>query len=359
MQNQTTTGLKDRALSEKQLTPDRHPQTELFLCDISDAIIKDDMAMMEHPIFSLSKKPDTTVRRYEDRKGNFLEIKPGSGGLATIYDKEILVFAISQLVAAKNAGRLISNYVEFDAKDFLIFSNRHTGGKDYRALEAALSRLDETRLRTNIRRGDEDEWQAFGLIEGAIIKRKSLDGAVLSWGVKLSDWTMKAIESNNVLTLNRDYFRLSRPLERRVYEIARKHCGRKKNGWRIGLDTLQNKCGSTSQKRHFKRLIRRMVEYDHLPDYSVSFDDDTNMVFFFPRAEFIEAISQSGDGFKIPALKEATIKTFRKKWPGKDVYHYEAEWRHWASTKPDAPDNPDGAFLAFATKRMMAEAAEG
>jgi len=345
-------------LSDLQLTPDRHPQTELFLCDISDAIIKDDMASMEHPIFSLSKKPDTTPRRYEDGKGNFFEIEPGPRGIATIYDKEILIFAISQIMAAKNDGRPISSYVEFEAKDFLIFSNRHTGGRDYRLLEAALKRLDGTRLRTNVRHGKEDEWRAFGLIEGATIKRKSVDGAVLSWGIKLSDWIMRAIESNEVLTLNRNYFRLSRPLERRIYEIARKHCGRSKNGWRIGLDKLQNKCGSSSPKRHFRDHIRRIAEFDHLPDYTVVFDEEDSMVFFFARDEFLES-SRSTGGPEIPPLRTTTYDKFRKLFRRKDPHHYEQEWREWAATKGEPPENPDAAFLAFAKKRILADVPEG
>ncbi|MCA9184408.1 MAG: replication initiator protein A [Pirellulaceae bacterium] len=36
-----------------------------------------------------------------------------------------------------------------------------------------------------------------------------------------------------MLTLHRDYFRLRKPLERRVYEIARKHCGPKAECGRI------------------------------------------------------------------------------------------------------------------------------
>ena len=36
---------------------------------------------------------------------------------------------------------------------------------------------------------------------------------------------MRAIESNEVVTISNDYFRLRRPLERRLYEIGRKHCG--------------------------------------------------------------------------------------------------------------------------------------
>ena len=45
----------------KSLLPDRHPQIDFFLCDIFDAIPKDDIATMEHPVFSLSTRPDRRV----------------------------------------------------------------------------------------------------------------------------------------------------------------------------------------------------------------------------------------------------------------------------------------------------------
>ena len=40
-----------------QLLPDRHPQHDLFICDVADAVLKDVMQHMEHPFYSLSKNP--------------------------------------------------------------------------------------------------------------------------------------------------------------------------------------------------------------------------------------------------------------------------------------------------------------
>lgn len=349
---------KEQKLRDTQLNPDRHPQTELFLCDISDAILKQDMASMEHPIFSLSKKRDTTTKHYEDGNGNTLEITPSTLGHATIYDKDILIFAISQIMAAKNEGRAYSREVGFDARDVLIFTNRATGGMQYRGLEQSLKRLKGTMLTTNIKTGNETTSNIFGLIESATVRRETKDGKVLEWGVTLSEWLMRAIEANEVLTLPRDYFRLSRPLERRIYEIARKHSGMKKSGWRIGLDKLQNKCGSSSPRRHFKDHIQRIAEYDHLPDYSVVFDEEDRMVFFFPRPEFLESVKGAVAKTEIPSLKPTTYDKFRKLFRYKDPHFYEQDWRDWASTKPNPPDNPDAAFLAFAKKRILSEMSE-
>ena len=51
--------------AESQLVPDRYPQHDLFICDVADAVLKDVMVHMEHPFYSLSKKPETAIRRYE------------------------------------------------------------------------------------------------------------------------------------------------------------------------------------------------------------------------------------------------------------------------------------------------------
>ena len=80
------------------LLPERHQQHDLFMCDVADAVLKDDMASMEHPFFSLSKNPETTVRRY-DNGDKWVEVVPSVKGLATIYDKDILIYCISQLIA--------------------------------------------------------------------------------------------------------------------------------------------------------------------------------------------------------------------------------------------------------------------
>ena len=89
--------------------------------------------------------------------------------------------------------------------------------------------------------------------------------------VTLSDWIYRSVLARSVLTLHRDYFRLRKPLERRVYEIARKHCGRQAE-WRIGLETLLKKSGSTSPRRVFRKMIRDMAAEDGLPDYRLELD---------------------------------------------------------------------------------------
>ena len=82
--------MKHAVAKRSPLLPDRHPIEDFFICDVTDAIPKDDMGSMEHPIFSLSTKPETRELVYEP-DGNRLEIIPSARGLPTVFDKDILI----------------------------------------------------------------------------------------------------------------------------------------------------------------------------------------------------------------------------------------------------------------------------
>jgi plasmid replication initiation protein len=324
------------------LLPDRHPQHDLFICDVADAVLKDVMAQMEHPFYSLSKRPDTAIRRY-DRNGHWLQITPSVKGLATIYDKDILIYCISQLVEALKRGEKISTRVRINSRELLIFTNRGTAGKDYAALCEAIDRLAGTRISTNIRTGNEEQYDTFGLIDAASIRRThGHDGRLLWCEIKLSEWVFNAIRAQEILTLHRDYFRLRKPLERRIYELARKHCGRQPE-WRIGLSTLLQKSGSQSPLKRFRQMMRFLAEHDHLPDYHVAFDAESDLVTFHSRG----TILQEEHPVDVPPLKAETYERARQAAPGWDIYEIEQEWRDWMS---EPPQHPDAAFIRFCEK---------
>jgi len=120
------------------LLPDRHPNLDLFICDVLDAIPKDDMASMEHPVFSLCTKPDMRYLRYE-HNGNTLEIIPSGIGMATIHDKDVLIYCASQILAKDQNVDESARTVRLKAYDLLVFSNRQTSGEGYRKLKMVSS----------------------------------------------------------------------------------------------------------------------------------------------------------------------------------------------------------------------------
>lgn len=342
--------------SKSPLLPDRFGQGDLFVCDIFDAVPKGDMASMAHPIFSLSTKPDHRIRRYEDETGkNFVEVKPSAEGLATVHDRDVLIYCISQLIAAMNNGHSPSKTLRMKAYDFLKATNRVTDGRGYDGLRSALVRLQGTQIETNVVTGDTEQLDIFSIIDRARIVRQTREGRMQEIEITLSDWVFNAIQAKEVLTFHREYFRLRKPIERRIYELARKHCG-PKNEWRISLPVLQRKCGSASTLREFRRLVANIVTHDqehaHIPDYSVEMEED--MVIFRKRGTLNSADKQdSGTSLmsEFIRLKPDTYTEARSVAPGWDIYHVEQEWRDWmADGGLDAPANPDKAFLGFCRK---------
>ncbi len=240
------------------LLPNRHPVRDFFIADILDWALKDDRHSMEHPFSSLSKKPDLKARHYE-HNGNKITIKPSSDGLATIWDKDILIY------------------------DMLVNTNRHTGGGDYDQLQKAFERLSGTRITTDIRTNGIRQREGFGIIDAwKIIEKHPVKGRMVAIELRLSDWLYNAILGREVLTLSRDYFRLSGGLERRIYELARKHCGRQAK-WHISLELLHKKSGSSGSVREFRRKVKEIVEADVLPDYHLRYESDTDAVLFYSK----------------------------------------------------------------------------
>lgn len=368
------------------LLPERYPQGDLFVCELVDIVLKSDMASLEYPFYSLTKKPDRNPRRFE-HDGRWIEFRPSIKGLPTIYDKDLLIYAISHIMREKQRSGQTPKTIVIDPYHFLSYTNRPTGGRDYEALVDSIERLEGTRYRTNVKTGgfEHDEW--FGLFERVKMKTRQTPKGGLRperLEVTLSDWTMEAIRADEVLTLHRDYWRLRRPIERRVYEIVRKHCGQQ-DGWSIGVDKLHRKSGSQATRREFRRKLHEVVNDNHLPDYDVYIEND--ILHATSRTEFLESHASStrlnGPGVKYRRTKKEEggsiefgdyVNRFRKvkisadgydaakkAAPTWDVYYLEDEWRAWigkrikaaqANTSEDKledpiPLRPDAAFVGF------------
>ena len=319
------------------LKPQKYPQGDLFVCDITDVILKDDMASMEHPFYSLSKKPDREPRRYE-YKGQWIEFRPSIKGMPTIYDKDLIIYAISQLIAGIKEGRAPSKRVQIDPYAFLVFTQRGVGGRDYDALCDSLDRIDGTRT---------DEW--MGIIDGAKMQTDARTGKIKSLELKLSDMVVSSVEEMNVLTLHQDYFRLSRPIERRIYEIARKAVGQDET-WTFKMGTLHAKSGSKGSLREFRRQMKPIIEGDYLPDYRILFDEETDLVTFMNRNTMpLDRDRADADKASILSLLSPDIHDeVRHVAPGWDTHMLAdsfAAW--WAKTGKPVPRSPDALFLKF------------
>lgn len=286
--------------SSNGLVPLRHPNRDFFLADLFDYAIKDDGASMEAPIFTLSTKPDLSLWEWESKdKTKSVKVTPSVLGRATQHDKDVLIYVISQITEALNRGRddAKNRTVRFTAYDYFVATNRGVSGHDYDHLEKAFERLAGTRITTDIKTGGERVREGFGIIDSWRIITKSRDNDRMeAVEITLSRWLYNAVKAFEVLTIHPDYFRLRRPLARRLYELARKHCGHQ-TSWSIGLALLRDKSGSKSPLNGFKRLIQEIEAENNLPQYRFTLGQN-NMVTFYARsnARLIEGISKRVEG---------------------------------------------------------------
>lgn len=338
-----------------KLLPERHPQKDFFIADVFDAAPKSDTASMAYPLFTLSTKPDFQVKEF--RQGDkWLKISPSASGLATVHDRDLLIFCISQCMAKLNKGEPIAKAIRFKAKDMLVATNRATNGKGYELLKATFRRLQGTQIETNITTGGTEQFEVFSLVDKAKIIREGRDGPMHEVEIVLSDWVFSAIreKGGEILTISRDYFRLRKPLERRLYELARKHCGSNPK-WTFSIETLHERSGSMSSPKEFRRMLRTIIDdQEHMPDYS--FELVGKNVFIRPRADLSSKLNRSAASpspSPVAAMDNVrislqTIERVSIKYPEHDVYGIEADWRAMLESKGQAPDNPDGSFTAYA-----------
>jgi len=294
-------------MTTKTLLPQRYPNRDFFIADILDASPRDDIASMENPVFSLSKNPDREIRKYE-HNGHTLTVTPSVLGRANIWDKDLLIYCTSQLISGINLGREPSQTVRITGYDLLTATNRHTGGKDYDRLEQAFERLSGTRLKTNIETGDSKDRQGFGLIDSWKIIEHKGDDRMSSIDVRLSDWLYRAVLSKEVLAISPDYFRLRGGIERRVYELARKHCGSQAR-WSIGIELLHKKAGSQSPVKRFRHEIKRIANSEIMPDYKLHVDSDKDQLVVYNRKGRKAAKAQFDDTMKTLFTPQQTNKT--------------------------------------------------
>lgn len=251
-------------------------QLELFVAELIDVSPKSDITSMEFPIFSLSKQPDTQKFRYENpNTGAWIEILPSSEGRATIFDKDLLIYCISQIAEGMNRGRKTARRVRFNAYDFMISTGRTTSGRDYRRVHDTLARLRGTTFKSNVSHNGElnQRGTVFGLIDDAEVNMSN--GRMTSIEVTIAERLYAAISDKRLLTYSRDYFQLTSPNERRMYEICRKHCGRQPI-WKISMEKLYEKFGTRGDIREFRRTLKKMAATQPIPDYALS---------YYPRAE--------------------------------------------------------------------------
>lgn len=291
-------------------------QLMFFVPSVHDAPIKDDFNLMDIAPFALSKTAGEGVIRYE-LKDSIITVEGGADvGLATAYDYDIVINMISHLAEATRRYRieeskglrpsLPARVYRPAAAEILKFCRRELGGKQYEDLERALDRLQATRIKiTNLtpsrdKSGKRRETESFPLIGRYKVVSRTAQERIDQVEIDIPDWVYEGVVKPegkpSILTLNPDYFLITRPIAKFLYRLARKAAGQTEA--RYGLTELHKRSGSKLPRHKFRQAIEEIVESaSPLPDYDLSLikGDKEPVLRMVNRTKSIEAATGTAD----------------------------------------------------------------
>jgi plasmid replication initiation protein len=236
--------------------------------------LRDAQDLMSYPFFSLAKSP--RVKPIDFRMGEIVIRVEATleHGMATIWDADVLIWAASQIVDARDNGLKTSRHMAATPHEILTYIGRDASARDYRGLKAALDRLQSTTVATSIRQPAERRMHRFSWIN-EWKERVDSHGRPHGLELILPDWFYAGIMADAfVLTIDRAYFDLTGGLERWLYRLVRKHGGRQKYGWSFDFRHLHLKSGSLSPFKRFAFELRDIVRRQPLPGYQLAIQDE-------------------------------------------------------------------------------------
>jgi plasmid replication initiation protein len=260
-------------------------QLELFRALPGTMAPRDAQDLMAWPFFSLAKS--RRIQPIDFQAGGVKVRVEGTieHGLATIWDADVLIWAASQIVEARDAGIRTSRLMQATPYEILTFIGRGTSVRDYQRLKAALDRLQSTSIATTIRQAPGRRMHRFSWINEW---KERADRAGRPQGIELilPDWFYAGvIEEALVLTIDPAYFGLTGGIERWLYRLVRKHGGRQRTGWQFDFRHLYAKSGSMARFSDFALDIRRIANRQSLPGYRLAVtraNGRTETLHFYP-----------------------------------------------------------------------------
>lgn len=252
------------------------PQGELFKLD-SPLVgeIRGERSLMAFPFFALSKNAWMKPLAYATPTVS-IEVRPSARGVATIYDKEIVLYIASLMASKIDEGMAVSQDFTFTAHDLFSVTGSNHSARSYSRLADALERLQGTQIKTNIEAGGEGEDGFFSwLSEARLQYARSGKGEkrLKAVKVRLCDWLFRAIlRDRQVLDYASTYFQLG-PIERRIYEVARSTCV---DGEPLEMDlqTLKLQIGFQNPLSNFRIAMRQIAAANAIPDYDIALIED-------------------------------------------------------------------------------------
>jgi plasmid replication initiation protein len=253
------------------MAPSNHVKTATGALDIFRALPgtfapRDAQDLMTYPFFSLAKSHRVVPIDYRQNDIAIRVEAVPEHGMATIWDADILIWIASQIVEARDAGFATSRLLVATPYEILTFIGRGTGARDYLRLRAAMDRLQSTSVATTLRHIGERRMHRFSWLN-EWMERTDARGNPDGLALIVPDWFYRTVlDETLVLTIDREYFRLTGGLERWLYRLVRKHAGRQKGGWRFDIRHLYVKSAVLSPFKRFVFELRAIANRQAIPN---------------------------------------------------------------------------------------------
>lgn len=262
--------------------PEGDSQSDFFVPLLYDVAMKDSRSIMDVAVFRLSKK-DKRVNetiRYE-RADGYVEVVSGEAGMASVWDYDIVLMAISHLNDAMNLykqgrGEKPSRIFRPHVSEILKFCRRSDGGRQYEEIEGALKRLSTTFVEvvtTTQAKGKRATRTAkgVGLINSYETVSYADNGRLTSVSIEIPQWLYNEVVEANapaVLTVHPEYFLIEPGIGRFLYRLARRAAGKARAKWTFKL--IYERSGSGGSFKEFCRILRRLITANDLPEYTIA-----------------------------------------------------------------------------------------
>ncbi|MBN3201300.1 MULTISPECIES: replication initiator protein A [Pseudomonadota] len=271
-----------KAASSMRKPPEGDAQSDFFVPLLYDVATKDSRSIMDVAVFRLSKKDkraNETIR-YE-RADGYVEVVSGDAGMASVWDYDIVLMAISHLTDAMNLyrqgrGEKPSRIFRPHVSEILKFCRRSDGGRQYEEIEGALKRLSTTFVEvvtTTQAKGKRALRTAkgVGLINGYETVSYADNGRLTSVSIEVPQWLYNEVvevKSPAVLTVHPEYFLIEPGIGRFLYRLARRAAGKARARWTFKL--IYERSGSVGTFKEFCRILRKLIASNDLPEYTLA-----------------------------------------------------------------------------------------
>jgi len=220
--------------------------------------------LMSYPFFSLT--PSRRIVPIHYRSGDVTITVEGNSqlGIATIWDADILLWAASQILEARDQHTGTSRLLVAHPSDILKFTGRGTSIHDNDQLRSALDRLQSTSVATSIRQAEGRRRHRFSWI-GEFKEHTDSYGRSSGVSLTLPDWFyLGLLDGNLSLAFDPIYFTLKGGLARWLYRLLR---FRRPSAGQFEFLHLYQRSGMLVWFPDFARHVRRMAAEQSLPGF--------------------------------------------------------------------------------------------